>query len=106
MGPTNAIIGDNYGTDLPETTVSNEAEQSLKNAARFSKSKEFQELKRHLESRMAFYQTYLPDGRHLEAVDTPERGQMWVAANYIIAECRAIIDVYEQAAEALKKKAS
>lgn len=55
-----------------------------------------------MQSRIDFYQKALPDGRPVTAVDTVERGQMWVIANAVIGELKMIIDEYEDAAEVTK----
>lgn len=105
MGPSNGIVGDNYGTDLPESQVTEQIDAEVKNSARFSKTKEFQQLKSHLESRMDYYQRFLPGGEAVIAKDNPtEVGAMWIAANCVIGELQAIISAYEQAAEVVKKK--
>ena len=101
---THGIIGDDsYGTQLPQSQLDEEINQETLAAARFSKSKEFQLLKTHLEDRITFYQTYLPDGRSALA-NTEDVGQNWVIANAIIGEFKAVLDAYEQAAVYAKEK--
>lgn len=102
-GPQNVLMGDeNYGTDLPETEVPERDLTAEKNAAKFSRTKEFQALKDHLESRINYYQKYLPNGRPLEE-DTPSP-EDWRVANRIISEFNAVIQAYEQAREAVKNE--
>lgn len=102
-GPQHGIIGDeNFGTDLPETQVPERDLTSEKNAAKFSRTKEFQVLKEHLESRIEYYQKYLPNGRPLEE-DAPSP-EDWRVANRIIGEFNAVITAYEQAAEVVKNE--
>jgi hypothetical protein len=91
------IIGDSFGTELPETVVAAEDLSAERNAAKFSRTKEFGVLKDHLESRIVFYQTYLPDGRSIsEHLPT---GEEWAVANAVIGELKAVIAAYETASE-------
>ena len=102
MPSLNGIMdGETYGTDLPETKLDDTSAKQARRVARFAKSAEFKELKAHLESRIAFYQTYLPDGRPAVSVTNPsEQAAMWIVANAIVGEFRAVLSAYEQAAEA------
>lgn len=70
--------------------------------AKYSKSKEFKRLKEHMQSRIEFYQQYLPDGRLLTEVDEVDRANYWVIANIVIKEFNLVIDSYSQIAEAVK----
>lgn len=108
MGPKNAVMGDstNYGTDLPNTEVPDEQMAELQKSAKFSKTKEFQVLKDHLEGRVAYYQSFLPGNVPAENVPDDERGKYWAIANILIAEFRGIINSYEQAAQEIKDAAS
>lgn len=94
------IIGDQYGTELPETIIPEEELVAEKKAARFSKTAEFKQLKEYLEDRIAFYQTHLPDGRVIN--ESQNLAQDWLVATAIIAEFRAVIAAYETAQEAVK----
>lgn len=105
MGPANAIIGDTFGTELPEAKLSNEDLVVEKNAARFSRTKEYQALKEHLEKRVEFYQAYLPDGRAVAEVPKVELEGMWIAANAIIGEFKAVLSAYEMARKAVEESA-
>lgn len=93
----NGIIGDNLGIDLPVTNVDDESLQIEKNMAKFSKTREFNKLKEHLESRIHFYENFLPDGRPLASVDADKVGANWVIANAIIGEFKAVLQAYENA---------
>lgn len=100
--PKNGIVGDgDAGMEIPQNVVTDEGADEIKRAAKFAKSSEFKDLKKHLESRIEFYQSYLPDGTPVVGSDmtAEELGYRWLAANTIIGECRAIFRVYEQAAE-------
>ena len=100
-GPQNAVVGDNFGMDLPQMQVDAKQLDEEKKAARFSKTAEFQKLKDHLELRIKHYQTFLPDGREI-AGEPQNIAQNWIVANTIIAEFKAVIDAYEQAGKAVE----
>lgn len=95
------IIGDSFGTELPQTQVPEQDLADEKRKAKFSKTKEFQILKDHLESRIKYYQGFLPDGRSV--LEAPVSVEDWKVANAIIAEMQAVIQAYEQAKETLKE---
>lgn len=96
------------GDDTTAPTINElEVQQSReKQLARFSKSKEYQALKAHLESRIAYYANFLPGGAMyadlLAQSNFAEIGEKTVVSQSIITEFRAVIDVYENAAEAVK----
>jgi hypothetical protein len=96
---TNAIIGDDYGTSLPETIVNEDVLMEERKLAKFSKTAEFKRLKDHLESRIAFYQEYLPSGKPI--LGESVTGEDWRIANAVITEFRAVLGAYEQAKEAV-----
>lgn len=105
-GPQNGIMGDDsFGTNLPETQVDSTALDVEKRMAKFSKSKEFQALKNHAEARIEFYQQYLPDGRPITDIPNTERGYMWLAANIVTGEFKAMLSAYEQAGAIVKEAA-
>lgn len=96
------IIGDSYGVELPEAEIPKELLTQEKQKAKFSRTKEFGLLKAHLQERMDFYRTFLPDGRAVVSEKvTPED---WKIANTIIGEFQAVIDAYEQANEVIKER--
>ncbi|SRR6266536_4267017 len=104
-GAKYGLVSDDPIMDLPTTQVPERDLTTEKNAAKFSRTKEFKTLKEHLEARIAFYQTFLPDGRTLEQVsdiDDIELGGHWRSANLVIKECRMIIDSYEKAQEVVE----
>lgn len=92
------IIGDSFGTELPETLVADQDLSAERNAAKFSRTKEFAVLKEYLEGRIAFYQGYLPNGRAINDERLPT-GAEWAVANGIIGELQAVINAYETANE-------
>lgn len=108
MGPQNAVVGnDSYGTDIPQTQVDNNAFDEIVKTAKFSKTDEYKQLKEHFEKRIGFYQQYLPDGSPiLGEKDMTKLGELWVAANVVIGEFKAVMDVYEGAAQQVKDAAS
>lgn len=101
------IIGDQYGTELPQAQLQEEIVNEAKGRARFSKTKEYQELKSHLEERIEFHKKMLPSGKavmHAQGNNTLTRlGEQWVVANNVIAELQGVLDVYEAAAETIKE---
>lgn len=95
------IIGDSFGTELPQTDVAAEDLNEELKMAKFSKTAEFQRLKDYLEARIKFYQTCLPDGT---LVDSKTSVQDWLVANAIIAEFTAVIEAYERAQEVVRER--
>jgi len=98
------LIGDESPTELPEVDNSQQevALGELKKKAKYSRSKEFADLKLQMEQRIEFYQKYLPTGV-LVATLTPEQaGKSWVIATIVIAELQQVIDMYQNAEEELK----
>lgn len=98
------IVGDQYGTELPQAQLQEEILNEAKGRARFSKTKEYQELKSHLEQRIDFYKKALPDGTAvLQSNESMDKlGQKWLVANTIIAELESIIQAYDDAVETVK----
>lgn len=102
-GAQNAVVGDNFGTELPQTRVDDTQLAQEKNMARFSRSREFKVLKQHLEDRIEFFQTYLPNGDPAAAQGvTQESVHNWIIANTVIGEFRLVLNAYENAAKALE----
>lgn len=102
-GPQNAIMGDDsFGTNMPQTQIPEDAMDEIVKTAKFSKTAEFKELKKHLEGRIGFYRSNLPGGQPVGQVDPAVVGPMWIACDTIIREFQGIIDVYESAAQTLK----
>lgn len=95
-GAQNGIVGNNFGVEPPQAEIPKDDLTEEKKVARFSKTAEFQKLKSWAESRIEYYQKFLPDGRE---VDTAPTGENWVVANTIIKEFRAMIDAYENVAK-------
>lgn len=107
-GPLNAVVGDqDLPTNLPETEVADEFLAAEKRLARYSKTKEFQELKEYIEARISFFQTYLPDGKEIRFEDAGDNEGWikWVVANNIVAEFRTLLNRYELAKQNVNKDA-
>lgn len=93
-------VQDEGGLAPFDTQVSAEELANEKHMATFASSKEFERLREYFEGRIAFYQSYLPDGRSIAGeVPTPEQ---WAIANAVIGEFKLVISSYLQAAEAVK----
>lgn len=107
MGPQNGIMGEDSPTELPDRQIDESQLAAMAKTARFSKTAEYKELKEHLEGRIDFYQKYLPDGRAIGAQDDMDKmAKMWVVANVLIGEFKAVIDAYEGAAQYVKDATS
>lgn len=103
MNPQNGIVGDSdYGTKLPEVSIDREVLLEEARMAKFSKTKEFKKLKDYAESRIAFYQQQLPDGRPV-ASSNDVTVEDWRVANSVIGEFKALLNEYEMAAEGLER---
>lgn len=100
---SNAITDNNFGIDLPETEVNSQSLVEERKAAKFSKTREYQELKKHLESRIEFYQSFLPSGEPVMSSDITKLGTNWAVANAIIAEFNSVLTAYENASEVVKE---
>lgn len=105
MGPKHAIIGEEYGTDLPQVGIAEQDLSAERNAAKFSRTKEFQRLKEHLEARIEYYQTFLPNGEMVFGKSPDELAARWAISNAVIAEFKMVIGFYEQAQEVVKADA-
>lgn len=105
MPSQNAVMGPDTPFELPQTEVPVQDLAAERNAAKFSRTKEFKELQQYLLGRIAFYQKYLPNGEAVSGKDLSlaELGARWMSANTIVAEFQAIIDTYEQAQEAVAR---
>lgn len=97
------LLGDISSTELPEKPVDEEVVGELRRKAKYSRSKEFAELKAHMEQRIDFYQKYLPNGQPVAALSSEDAGKYYVVANIVIAELKQVIDGYESANEQVKE---
>lgn len=114
-GPQHGIMGAGSSPlDLPvKDQVTQEDNSSIQNAARFSKTAEFQQLKELIEAKISRWQHYVPGGSgevmagdavNIKDLTNEERGYRWLAADYVISELRGIVNAYEQAAELAKNE--
>jgi len=102
MNPDNAIIGDMTSVELPQAAPNEDYVNELRKKARYSKSKEFKELRELVEHRIEYYKQYVPDGRPISTVPKKEVQELWPLANIVIAELSAVIATYDGAVELLK----
>jgi hypothetical protein len=101
-GAQNVINDDNFGTEIPVTMVDDTQLNAEKKMAKYSKSKEYQQLKTYLESRIDFFQKFLPDGTAIAKQEDLEQSIInWKVANVVIAEFKAVLDSYDAAREAV-----
>lgn len=101
MNPQNGIIGDETGVDLPQTPVNDEAIIELRKKARFSKSKEFKDLRDAMDNRIEFYQKFLPSGMGVDI--SKVSAEDWRVANIVISELEAVKSAYDGSVELLKE---
>lgn len=100
---TTGILDESSSRLAEELPVDNQELALEKRMAKFAKTADFRLLKEHLEARIEFYQSYLPDGRPVNVeVPTPEQ---WAIANAIIGEFNNVIKSFETAAEAVHEAA-
>ena len=103
MDSQNQVMGDSMGIDLPQKPVDETAINELKHKAKYSRSTEFKELRAKAQTRMEFYQKFLPSGQPI-GTDTPEEMKgMWELANLIIAEFQQLFDEHDNAEAILKE---
>jgi hypothetical protein len=100
MASQNGIIGDSVGVELPQAQPDPDLLKEERAMASFSRTAEFKRLKTHLEGRIEFYKTSLPNGQTVSSVPIEELGRQWLAASAIIGELTTIINAYELASEA------
>lgn len=103
MAEGHGIIGDASVSDLPVTNIDNKELATERKMAHFAKTPEYKRLKEHFEERIGFYQSWLPDGRDPRQTSVEKAGQMWMVANAIVGELKAILATYENAVEAIKE---
>lgn len=101
MVEQHGIIGDDFGTELPQMQPDQTALDEDKQMAQYAKSEEFQRIRDHFNRKIAFYQTFLPDGRALTEVNKQERDDMWLVANIVIAELKLILAEYDNVRESV-----
>lgn len=101
-GPDNIFMGDNdMGIDLPQAEVNQDALIEEKKMARYTKTAEFKRIREHFEAKTAYYQQFLPGNIAPENITEEERGKYWAVANIIIKEFQEVINMYENAKDAV-----
>lgn len=102
MQPSNGIMGDMTGVELPQMQVNKDVLTEEKKMAKYSRSSEFKRIQEWCEGRISFYQTYLPNGAEV-GLDVAPSAEDWRVANRVIGELRALMNSYEIASEAVKE---
>lgn len=102
MQPSNGIMGDMTGVELPQMQVNEDTLVEEKKMAKYSRSAEFGRIKEWCEGRINFYQTYLPNGAEV-GLDVAPSAEDWRVANRVIGEFKALMNSYEIANEAVKQ---
>ena len=96
-------MGDAMGIDLPQKPVDETAINELKNKAKYSRSTEFKELKAKAQTRIEFYQKFLPSGQPIGTATPEEMKGKWELANLLIAELNQLFSEYDEASVLLKE---
>lgn len=102
MQPSNGIMGDMTGVELPQMQVNKDVLTEEKKMAKYSRSSEFKRIQEWCEGRIAFYQTYLPNGAEV-GLDVAPSAEDWRVANRVIGELKALMNSYRIASEAVKE---
>lgn len=102
-GPQNAIIGNDFGIDLPETDFPQRDLTDEKKMAKFTRTAEYARQKAWAEAKIKHYQTFLPDGRKLSEAPSSELSAHWIAANEIISVLNEFMTSYELANEIVEE---
>lgn len=99
----NGIIGDALPTELPQMAVDTTAIDETRKKAKYSRSKEYAELRAKAQARIEFYQSFLPDGRPIGTTSREDLAGKWELANILIAEFKALFSEHDGAEELLKE---
>ena len=65
MQPQNVLIGDSTGVELPQMEASEDLLVEEKKMAKYSRIAEIKRKPDHFRAPRSFYQSKLPDGRHV-----------------------------------------
>lgn len=83
--PQNSIMGTSdssiFSIQEPNVDVSDE-----KATAKFARSKEWKQQKEYLQSRIEYWQHFLPGGESVNGMSPEERQQRWIDADNVIRE--------------------
>lgn len=100
MEPQNSLVSDFTGVELPEMPVDDSAKVELEKRKKYSKTKEYRELRAKAQERIEFYKHNLPAGYNDATAE--RKAQMWGFANLMIAEFEQLFSEHENADELLK----
>lgn len=101
--PSNGLIGDNNPIDLPQKPVDDEAIAELRHKAKYTRSKEYKDLREKAQVRIDFYKKFLPNGQLIGTASREEMQGKWELANLLIAEFEQLFGEHEIAEEILKE---
>lgn len=99
----NGIIGDASPTELPQMAIDTTAIDDAQKKAKYSRSKEYSELRAKAQARIDFYQSFLPDGRPIGTTSREELAGKWELANILIAEFKALFSEHDGAEDLLRE---
>ncbi len=102
MGPSNGIIGDFTGTELPQKDLSEDLLVEEKKMAKFTRTAEFKRIEEWCQERITFYQTCLPNGAEI-GLDVVPSTEDWRVANRVIGEFKALMNLYQTANTAVEE---
>lgn len=105
MNPSNAIIGDETGFDIPQAEVQKEFLVEEKKMAKFTRTAEWKRIQEHCDERINFYQTFLPNGAEV-GLDVAPTTEDWRVANRVIGELKALRNMYQIANDAVRDAAN
>lgn len=96
----NAIIGD-FSIDLPEAVIDEKELVVEKQMANYTKTEEFKRIQQHCLDRIAFYQSFLPNGLEV-GLEVQPTSEDWRVANRVIGEMKLLMGMYDVATEAVE----
>jgi len=102
-GPQNAVVGDTYGIDLPQTQIAKEDLADERRRAAVTRTKEWKDIKAALEYEIELQKRFLPGGQSVKDIPMDEVGPRWVAAVHVIDSLENVINYYERANEVVKE---
>ncbi len=104
MNPQSGLIGDSYGTELPQKAPDTSQIEDAKKKAKYSRSKEYAELRAKAQTRIEFYRHFLPNGQPIGSVSREELAGKWELANILIAEFEQLFAENDNAERLLKEQ--
>lgn len=102
MQPDNILLGDTTGIDLPEAAPDETALNELKHKAKYTRSKEYKDLKAKADLIIEKYQKFLPGNVEPELIPEQERAKYWAVASIVIKEINGLFSEHEGAQEELE----